>query len=356
MGFYAAARPGARTTTGQGTAEVRSGLPTGGVRTGLEPIAGQGRLSGPGRAPPAPRPGPSRRRRPLPEGRVTSPPPGCRRPRRAAGGGPRREGRRPRSRRRASSARAARSTASQACTTSPSSLPLAALSRWRSADAPFVHDVVDDGRRDDLPPQRVKAEVLGVRLAHRRREVGRQERLGDLAVGQGRGEEARGDPVLDVPEHHAEKRTRQPAVARGAREELVLRRHRVVAAPHDAARDEVLDEPDEVLVPARAAQPVEREGQRLARVVGEDEPGDLVRHLREDPVAVRPRRDDAPAHEEVQEDLDVDLVVRHVDAARSCPRRRCSGGRPSSRARSGPSASGRDSLPPRRPGPSARSR
>ena len=51
----------------------------------------------------------------------------------------------------------------------------------------------------------------------------------------------------------------------------------------------------------------------LLVVVAEDEPSDLVLHLREDRIALL-LREVARCHRAVEQDLDVHLVVRAVDA------------------------------------------
>jgi hypothetical protein len=64
----------------------------------------------------------------------------------------------------------------------------------------------------------------------------------------------------------------------------------------------------------RRCAAVERQGLRLAGVVGEHQRAHIVGHRAKQRVSFDPAGQDALLEEHVQEDLDVHLVVRHVDA------------------------------------------
>ena len=82
-----------------------------------------------------------------------------------------------------------------------------------------------------------------------------------------------------------------------------------------AGGEHVIEHEQKVVVAFGAPPRVEREGARLADVVGEDEPRHFVGHRREQPAALRLSRQSALTKQEVEQDLDVDFVVRHADTA-----------------------------------------
>ena len=122
-------------------------------------------------------------------------------------------------------------------------------------------------------------------------------------------------PHLRVAQEYAQQRPRQAALTLRAGQQLLLRGDRVVHAIEHTGAQHVLHEGHEVLVAGGAAQAVEGQGARLVLVVGQHQGGHLLGHLGQDAVALLPALDDAPLDEQVHEDLDVHLMVRHVDAA-----------------------------------------
>jgi hypothetical protein len=143
---------------------------------------------------------------------------------------------------------------------------------------------------------------------------------------------------LRVAEQHAQQRPRQAALAVRAREQVLARGHRLVVAVEQPGSRHVVDQADELLVAARAAQAVEAQRQRLAGVVRQHQVPDLVGHLGQDAVALVAALHEAALDELVEQDLDVHLVVGGVDAARVVDRVGVARGRPRPSTRAGPSA------------------
>jgi hypothetical protein len=120
---------------------------------------------------------------------------------------------------------------------------------------------------------------------------------------------------LGVGEQNAEFRPGQRLAARLALGQHGGRRQRLDRPVEQPARLQRGHEAGLVREVGQAAPALQRQRQRLLVIVGQHQPADFRRHFGEQLVARRPRQRSL-AHGRGQRDLDVDLDVRRVDAAR----------------------------------------
>ncbi len=179
--------------------------------------------------------------------------------------------------------------------------------------AAAVDGVVDQHRRDDLAAQRVLVDPLAERVPQLLREVGVQQPLEVLVVGQPGGQQLPGRGDLDVGEQDRQFRLGQTAAGADPLADLPvggqeLQRAVEVPVAHQAADDPLVGV-------EQAGRLGHRVGQRhvLRVVVAQHQRADLVGHLREGLVALLDR-EVALRHGRVEQDLDVHLVVRGVHA------------------------------------------
>ena len=185
--------------------------------------------------------------------------------------------------------------------------------RERRDDAEPVDEAVGDLGGDDLPAQPMGEDGVAVPLAHRPgegvAELGRQRRI----VGEFRRLDRRLQPHLGGRQQDRQLGPGQPQILLGAAEQLLVAVQPLDRAVELAALLEDLDDADELRQRPRAAPLGDRQRQRLQPIVLEHEPGDLVGHLGEQQVALL-ELEPPLGHLAVQRDLDVDLIVRAIDA------------------------------------------
>ena len=189
----------------------------------------------------------------------------------------------------------------------------------RRQDAQPVDEPVGELGRHDLAAQPVRVDRLGEALAHRGREGG-VEIGGERRIG---GERARLNRVLQRQlggrQQHRQLGPGQPLALLPAAQQRFVVGQPLDLAVEPARRLERLDRADVAghrRGPAADADPLgDRQRQRLQAVVLEHQRGDVVGHRGEQLVAIR-NRQPALDHLAVERDLDVDLVVRAVDARR----------------------------------------
>ena len=182
-------------------------------------------------------------------------------------------------------------------------------------DSEPVDQPVGDLGGDDLAAQAMLEDGVALALLHRLREgvaqFGRQRRiLGDLA-----GLERRLQRHFRGGEEDGELGPGEAAILLRPAHQLLVRFEALDGAVEAAAFLEHLDRPDQRRQAGGAAALGDRQGQSLQAIVLEHELGDLVGHLGEQGVAVV-EAEPAFRHLAVERDLDVDLVVRAVDAGR----------------------------------------
>ena len=134
-------------------------------------------------------------------------------------------------------------------------------------------------------------------------------------VGNAAGDDIGDQHDLGIGEQHADLGPRQRLAARLAFGQRQRARQRLDGAVEQAAPLQRRHEAGLVRQVGEAALAHQRKRQRLLVVVGEHEVADLVGHLGQQLVARRPRQA-ALAHGGGQRDLDVDLDVGRIDAAR----------------------------------------
>ena len=176
-----------------------------------------------------------------------------------------------------------------------------------------VDHAVDEGGHDDLPAQRMVVDPRLVTVAHGGREVLVQHRREVGVLRQRGGEHVVLRRDLGVREEHGQL-GRCEAESRGAPvAELLVGRERFHFTVEVARLLERADEPGVHVLHRRGLFVGVGERARLAIVVAHDEPRDLVAHGLQQRVPIvdgeLAGRDDA-----VEEHLQVDLVVGHVDA------------------------------------------
>ena len=178
-----------------------------------------------------------------------------------------------------------------------------------------VDEVVGDDARDDLAAQPVRGDVGREFLLHTIREISEKIALEMRIVGHVAGDDVGEEHDLAVGKQHTEFGPCQRLAARLALGECGRRRQGLDRAVEQAARLERRHEAHLMREVGHAGLLHDGKRQRLLVVVGKHELRHLVGHVGEQPVARRPRQR-APAHRRSQRDLDVDLDVRAVDAAR----------------------------------------
>jgi hypothetical protein len=140
-------------------------------------------------------------------------------------------------------------------------------------------------------------------------ELGRQRRV----VGKFRAFDRRLKPHLRRRQQHRELRPGQAQILLRAAEQFLVAVEALDGAVEAAALLQDFDDPDQLRQGARAAALGDRQRQRLQAVVLEHQSGDVVGHLGEQRVALL-EAEPSLRHLAVQRDLDVDLVVRAIDA------------------------------------------
>ncbi len=182
-------------------------------------------------------------------------------------------------------------------------------------DAGAVDQVVHDAGGDDLATQRVRVDPVAVPLHDRRREVPPRDRAEVRLVGQAGGEQLALEGHLRVRDQHRELRRRQPQPGGEPGVDLAVGRQELQRAVELAALLEVADQPLVHRQHRVRLDPGVAEQDVLLVVVAQDVRGDVVGHRREQVVALL-GREVAGAHDLVEQDLDVDLVVGGVDPGR----------------------------------------
>ena len=176
-----------------------------------------------------------------------------------------------------------------------------------------VHQVVDQRVRADLAVQRVRVEPVVEALDHLGREVGAQQHRGPPLVGQLGGEQRLLELELDVRGEHRELGRGQPGSCCAQRLELVVRGRNSICrsrCPAASRARSIRSWTGSMTAACARALPSSTFWSSLS---SQHERGDLVGHLAEQCVALLARRARRRARR-VEQDLDVDLVVRGVDA------------------------------------------
>ena len=181
-------------------------------------------------------------------------------------------------------------------------------------DAEPVDEAVGDLGGDDLAAQ---AMLRGWRRrgapasSPGRRRTARGSRVGSSVILPA--SSAAWSAIFEVERRMASSGRVRPRSSWARRISSSLRFEALDRAVEPAALLEHLDRPEQRRKAGGAAALGDRQGQGLEAVVLEHDRGDLVGHLGEQGVAVL-EREPALGHLAVQRDLDVDLIVRAVDA------------------------------------------
>ena len=221
-----------------------------------------------------------------------------------------------RSRDRATAGRNPSRTTAKARTTSRGAASRRILKSRHEGRPAAVDQVVGEHAGDDLAPQPVAADLGGIFLLHPVREISRAGRARNADRPARRWRRCR--RTARSWHRRAARRVRPGSAARRAPS-------RSASAAGDGsvstARSSSPRASSALMKRAwcgRSAMPArrgDRERQRLLVVVGQHQPAHFVRHLRKQLVARRSGQR-ALAHGRGQRDLDVDLDVGRVDAAR----------------------------------------
>ncbi len=196
-------------------------------------------------------------------------------------------------------------------------LPTSARGVFLHADREHRSHAVDEAVRDrgddDLAPQLVLLDVPREAALHRLREVARELAAEERVVGDVGGAEPVGQPDLGIGQQHGEFGARQAEALAAALGDLVAGRQRLDRAVQRAGALERMDDVAELGNALGGARLQRRDREALQVVVAQHEARDLVGHAREQRVALGPRQP-ARGHQRVEQDLEVDLEVRRVDA------------------------------------------
>ena len=184
----------------------------------------------------------------------------------------------------------------------------------RDARPEAVDEAVGDLGREDLVAQPVGADRLFVRLAHGLGKGVEQLRLHQLSWARlqlfGRVLQRK----LGHRQHHGKLGPGKAAILLSAANQVIGRCEALDLAVEPARSLEDLDRPHLAWKRPRPAALGDRQRERLQPVVLEHQVGDVVGHPDQQRVALV-EREPALAHFAIERDLDVDLVVRAIDAS-----------------------------------------
>ena len=178
-----------------------------------------------------------------------------------------------------------------------------------------VDHAVGDMRRDDFALERMARHVGAELVLQQLREVAFERRCHPRVVGQRRPEQLVVEPDLAVGEQHRALRARQAEALAAPVGDLFVGRQEFELALEPPALLEVVHEAQLGVEQRRRDAPGDRQHLGLEDVVAQHERGHVVGHLRQQRVALLVSQL-AFADGQAEQDLDVDLVVRGVDARR----------------------------------------